>query len=116
MVKVKLAEALLRRKELAGKVDQLKTIQAKDLVEVKLARKAINESTDDIVAQVPLLKPADITAAYDWHARQLRLVDAAIQQANWTAEVELHEESLKDFVQPVRPTEGRGVTAAKAAT
>ena len=37
-MKVKLAEALLRRKELQGKVDILKQIQNKDLFEIKAMR------------------------------------------------------------------------------
>ena len=48
-MEVKLAEALLRRKELQGKVDKLKAISDKDLFEVKHGRKAVNDSWDVIV-------------------------------------------------------------------
>jgi hypothetical protein len=34
-MEIKLAEALLRRKELQGKVDQLKSIKDRDIFEVK---------------------------------------------------------------------------------
>lgn len=98
MATIKLAEALLRRKELAGKVDQLKTINAKDLFEVKAQRRPVTDSLDDIVAQVPKLTASQVTAEYDWHARQLRLVDAAIQQANWTCDVEVNDSVMGDFV------------------
>ena len=96
-MKVKLAEALLRRKELQGKVDVLKQIQDKQLFEVKAQRKQVTESIDDIVVMVPKLTASQVTAEYDWHARQLRLVDAAIQQANWTCEIEVQETVMADF-------------------
>lgn len=97
---VKLAEALLRRKELQGKVDQLKQIKDKDLFEVKGKRQKISDDLDDVILQVPLLSAQQVTAEYDWHARQLRLIDAAIQQANWTTEVAVDESVMKDYVAP----------------
>ena len=96
-MKIKLAEALLRRKELQQKVDVLKNIQAKDLFEVKARRKQVSDSIDDIIAEVPKLTASQVTAEYDWHARQLRLVDAAIQQANWTCEVDVSDTVMGDF-------------------
>lgn len=96
-MKVKLAEALLRRKELQGKVDALRQIQNKDLFEVKAQRRQVTESLDDIIAQVPKLTASQVTAEYDWHARQLRLVDAAIQQANWTCEIEVDQTVMSDY-------------------
>lgn len=99
-MKVKLAEALLRRKELQGKVDVLKSIKDKDLFEVKARRQAVGDGIDDVIAQVPKLTASQVTAEYDWHARQLRLVDAAIQQANWTCEVEVNDSTMGDFTQP----------------
>lgn len=96
-MKVKLAEALLRRKELQGKVDTLKHIQDKNLFEVKAQRRQVTESLDDIIAQVPKLTASQVTAEYDWHARQLRLVDAAIQQANWTCEIEIDQTVMSDY-------------------
>lgn len=96
-MKVKLAEALLRRKELQGKVDVLKQIQDKNLFEVKAQRKQVTDSIDDIVAMVPKLTASQVTAEHDWHARQLRLVDAAIQQANWTCEIDVQDTVMADF-------------------
>ncbi|MEY4720066.1 MAG: hypothetical protein RL563_2684 [Pseudomonadota bacterium] len=96
-MKVKLAEALLRRKELQGKVDVLKVIKDKDLFEVRARRQPVAEGIDDIVAQVPKLTASQVTKEYDWHARQLRLIDAAIQHMNWVCELEVHDESMKDF-------------------
>lgn len=95
--KIKLAEALLRRKELQGKVDMLKQIKDKDLFEVKAQRKQVTENIDDIVAAVPKLTASQVTAEFDFYARQLRLVDAAIQQANWTVEVEIVDTVMGDY-------------------
>lgn len=96
-MKAKLAELLLRRKELQMKVDQLKQIQSLQLQEVKVTRKAAHEGFDDVVATVSKVKPEEITHAYDWHARRLRLVDAAIQQANWQTEVEIQEDCMSEY-------------------
>jgi hypothetical protein len=97
---VKLAEALLRRKELQGKVDQLKGILAKgqQLFEVKVTRKAAHEGIDDIIATVPKLTASQVTAEHDFYARRLRLIDAAIQQANWTTELpQIDQSVMEDF-------------------
>lgn len=96
-MEVKLAEALLRRKELQGKVDVLKQIKDKDLFEVRGKRQKISDDLDDVIAQVPLLTASQVTHEYDWHARQLRLVDAAIQQANWTTVVELDQAVMSEY-------------------
>jgi|SRR5579859_2072941 hypothetical protein len=97
-MKVKLAEALLRRKELQQKVDVLKNIKQSNLFEMKGQRTKVTDSVDDIVLQVPKLYVSQVTEEYDWHARQLRLVDAAIQQANWQTELELDPASMGDYV------------------
>ena len=94
---IKLAEALLRRKELQGKVDMLKQIKDKDLFEVKAQRKNVTENIDDIIVAVPKLTASQVTAEFDFYARQLRLVDAAIQQANWTVEVEIGDTVMGDY-------------------
>ena len=96
-MKVKLAEALLRRKELQGKVDVLKSIKDKQLFEVVARRQQVTVSIDDVVAQVPKLTASQVTAEYDFYARQLRLVDAAIQQANWTTDIDTADSVMSDF-------------------
>lgn len=98
MQTVKLAEALLRRKELEAKVAILKAFKDKDMFEVRVQRKPAAENIDDIVAAVPKLTASQVTAEYDWHARQLRLVDAAIQQANWTTHVDVADTVMADYV------------------
>jgi len=98
-MKVKLAEALLRRKELNEKVDQLKKINVQGLFEVKAQRKNVTENIDDIIVSVPKITLAQVAAGHDWYAKQLRLIDAAIQQANWTTEIEVGTDVMKDYTE-----------------
>ncbi len=99
-MKVKLAEALLRRKELQGKVDNVKGIKEQNLFEVRVKRVSAAEGIDEVTAAVPKLELSQVTHEFDWHARQLRLVDAAIQQANWTTEIDIGDASMGDYVAP----------------
>ena len=96
-MKVKLAEALLRRKELQQKVDVLRQVDEKAFYDVKAQRIKVTDSLDDIVAHVPKLEAGQVTREFDWHARQLREVDAAIQQANWTTEIEVGQANMADY-------------------
>ena len=92
-----MAEALLRRKELEAKLKVLADIDAKALYETKAKRVKVTDSIDDVVATVPKLTASQVTKEYDWTARQLRRVDSAIQQTNWTVEVEVDEQVMADF-------------------
>ena len=104
--KIKLAEALLRRKELQGKVDVLKLIKDKDLFEVKCRRQNVTENIDEVIAQVPKLTASQVTHEFDWHSRRLRMIDAAIQQANWITEIAVEPTVMDDYTskspEPVR--------------
>ena len=100
MKKIKLAEALLRRKELGAKVTQLQQIKQEGLFEVKVDRKPAHEGIDDIIAQVPKISIAQVTDSYDWHARRLRMIDSAIQQANWNTEIEVDNSTMSDYKEP----------------
>lgn len=97
MAQITLAEALLRRKELQGKVDQLKGIVNKDIYEVKAVRKNVADGIDDVVATVPKLTAQQVTHEYDWYARQLRLCDAAIQRANWATQIEVDNSVVAEY-------------------
>lgn len=97
MAKIKLAEALLRRKELQGMVDMAKAIKAQDIFEVTTTRRLAHEGVDDVIAKVPKLELKQVTAEYNMYSRQLRLVDAAIQQANWTHEIEVDDIVMRDY-------------------
>ena len=105
-MKIKLAEALLRRKELQEKLDRLRQLREEDWFRTRTARKAAHEGFDDVIAQVPLLTEPQIEHAYDWHAKQLRIVDGIIQQANWTCEVDVPDAAVGDYAEPVYLREG----------
>ena len=96
-MKIKLAEALLRRKELNNKVDILRTLKDKPIFERIVQRRQITDSIDDITAQVPKLTASQVTAEYDFYARQLRKIDAVIQHANWTVELDLDDIVMGDY-------------------
>lgn len=97
MPKVKLAEALLRRKELQEKVAQLRLIKEKDIFEMKVERIKVTESVDNIRAAVPILEANQVTAEYDFYAKKLRIIDSVIQQANWTCAVDV-KDTMGDYV------------------
>ena len=96
---MKLADALLRRKELQQKVDQIRQIKDKDLFEFRFERKQINENLDDIKAQVPKCELNQVTKEYDYYANKLRLIDGAIQQLNWTTDIAVDSMVWKDYAE-----------------
>ena len=100
MAKIKLAEALLRRKELQQHVDRLDAINREGLSEEKIQRKMAHEGVDDIIASVPRISMEQVTHCYNSHARALREVDAVIQQANWNTEVEVDDCYLAEYTDP----------------
>jgi hypothetical protein len=100
MKNLALAELLLRRKELQQKVDRLRPLNEKDLYEVKINRKQINETVDELAMKVPRIKASDGMAMYDHYAKRLRLVDAAIQRANWETQVPVDESLMDDYISP----------------
>jgi len=97
MKSLKLADALLRRKELSQKVDQIRQVKTTALFEVKIQRRQINETVDDITAQIPKCSLSQVTREYDYYANKLRLIDAAIQQLNWTTDIEVEPMVWKDY-------------------
>ena len=99
-MEIKLAEALLRRKELQAKVEVLKKFRENQIYyQIRGERKKVTEGLDEISADLPKLDANQVTAEYDFHARQLRLIDAAIQQVNWTAPVIVDDMVMQDFVE-----------------
>ena len=100
-MEIKLAEALLRRKELNAKVEQLSRIKDNDMFyQLRSKRIAVMEGVDNLDADFPKLTAAQVTAEYDFYARQLRLIDGKIQQTNWTAVIDCPE-CMTDYV-PVK--------------
>lgn len=87
---IKLAEALLRRKELAEKLNVLRHFKDNHaFYEVRGQRVKVTEGLEDINVNYPKLEVSQVTAEFDFVAKQLRLVDALIQQANWTTVLEV---------------------------
>ena len=82
---IKLAEALLRRKELSEKLNVLRHFKDNQLFyEIRGKRVPVTEGLEEINVNYPRLEASQVTAEFDFVAKQLRLVDALIQQANWT--------------------------------
>lgn len=91
---MKIAEALLLRKQLDGKVKQLEPLKLQGdngVYETKTQRRSINENVDEIIAQVARVDLKTITREYDHYATELRRLDASIQKANWTFDVDYKE-------------------------
>lgn len=87
---MKLAEALVMRKHLEAKVEQLKPLKLqgdKGLFEVQTNRKNVSENVDEITTQVPKVTLKDVTEEYDRYSKALRQIDTAIQQTNWSADL-----------------------------
>jgi len=97
-MQIKLAEALLRRKELAEKVNIVRQIKDAQLVyQVRNKRIHVTEQVESLDVDFPKLTLSQVTAEFDYVAKQLRLIDALIQQANWTTELEVDPMVLEAF-------------------
>ena len=91
---MKIAQALLLRKQLEENVKQLtpvKQLGEQGMFELKTQRAKITDEVDEIRFQLPKITLADVTAEYDKYATALRKIDAAIQKANWEFDVTFTE-------------------------
>lgn len=91
---MKIAQALLLRKQLEKKVAQLEPIKQwgeQGLLETKISRKNVNETTDEVTINTPRVTLKEITMNYDMYASALRKLDASIQKANWEFDVDFTE-------------------------
>ena len=103
-MKIKLAEALLRRKELAAKMEVVKKLKDNQIYyEIRAQRVNVLAGIDEISANFPKLTLSQVIAEIDYVAKQLRLVDALIQQANWTTELEVDSMVMEAFPIPPQP-------------
>ena len=96
-MKYALAELLLRRKELDGKVREVTGFKVADVFEMRVKRVKVADGIDKVVANVPKLSLKEVTAEHDFYARQLRMVDALIQRTNWETEVTSTGDLMADF-------------------
>jgi hypothetical protein len=88
---MKIAQALLLRKQLEKKVAQLEPIKRSGddgLFVTKVNRINVTEQTDEVSIQVPKITLEEVTKEYDKYASALRKLDASIQKANWEFDVD----------------------------
>lgn len=88
---MKIAEALVLRKHLEQKVDQLKPLKMagdNGVFELKVERVKVSEEVDEAKIQIPKLDLKTITAEYDKYSKALRELDTSIQKANWQYDVD----------------------------
>ena len=88
---MKIAQALLLRKQLEEKVKQLQPIKQlgdNGLFEIKTSRRNVSTDTDEVTFQIPKVTLTEVTQEYDKYATALRKLDAAVQKANWEFEVD----------------------------
>ena len=91
---MKIAQALLLRKQLEKKVAQLEPIKNQGdggLFETKVRRVNVTEQMDEVTIQTPRITLLDVTKEYDRYATALRKLDASIQKANWEFDVDFTE-------------------------
>jgi len=88
---MKIAQALLLRKQLEKKVAQLEPIKQmgdQGIFETKVKRVNVSEQMDEVSIQTPRITLSEITKEYDKYASALRKLDASIQKANWEFDVD----------------------------
>lgn len=91
---MKISEALLLRKQLEKKVQQLEPLKLegeKGIFETKVDRIKINEEIDEARLKISKINISELTAEYDKYASALRKLDASIQKANWSFDVDFKE-------------------------
>lgn len=92
---MKIAEGLLLRKQLQAKTEQLKPLRDlgdRGVFDQQVKRTNVSENVDELTIVTPRVTLADITRTYDHYATQLRKLDAALQKANWTHDLDFKEE------------------------
>jgi hypothetical protein len=96
-IQMKLAECLLRRKELQSHLDRLADIKSRDLFEIRVKRIKVMDGVDEVTANVPKLSASQVNAEYNFYAKALRNIDALIQNCNWTTEVPSSSQWFEDY-------------------
>lgn len=88
---MKIAQALLLRKQLEAKVKQLEPLKIngeQGVYETKVERVKISEEIDEARMTIPRITLKEITSEYDKYATALRKLDAAVQKANWEFDID----------------------------
>lgn len=110
-----ISEALLLRKQLEQKVEQLRPLKLRGdegLFETKITRRNVSETVDEATITVPRVTLADVTRTFDFYAGELRKVDAAIQKANWQFEVDYTEKQAPSSTDTTDAPTPTSITAA----
>jgi hypothetical protein len=106
---MKIAEGLLLRKQLALKVEQLKPLKdlgERGVFDQQVKRVNVSENVDQLTIVTPRVSLEDITLTFDHYATQLRKLDAALQKANWTHDLDFKEEKAPEPKAPEDITRG----------
>jgi len=93
---MKLAEALLLRKQLEAEVKRLEPLKlqwSNGAFETKIIRRPLSDTVDEATVTMPKISFEEFTREYSKKATQLRKLDTAIQKANWAHDVDFNEES-----------------------
>jgi hypothetical protein len=96
-MEIKLADALLRRKELQEKVKLTGNFRNSDLYTTKVKRVKVSDGIDEVTADIPTLELNEVTAELDFYSQQLRKIDAVIQQANWATDVSVDNDAMSNY-------------------
>ena len=92
---MKIASALLLRKQIEAKVKQLEPIKLKGdtgLFDTKVKRVKASDDVDEVTTEIPRITLSEITKEYDKYATALRKLDAAVQKANWQYDVDFTDD------------------------
>ena len=93
MKEMKVAEALLLRKNYEQKLSRLEIFKDAELYEVKTSRKQIKEGEiEEITTKAPRLSLKEVMEEYNNLSKRIRQLDASIQKANWDNSVELPDD------------------------
>ena len=98
MLTMTLADALLRRKELHDLIGRMKPLMQRDLFDTHVKRVKVSDAIDEATIAVPKVAWSEFERQYNLYAKQLRLVDAAIQRANWTTDIEVDPIVTEDYI------------------
>lgn len=93
---MKIAEGLLLRKQLEQKVAQLQPLKQmgdSGIFKMDVQRVKVSDEIEEARITIPRVTVSDITQTFDHYASELRKLDASIQKANWSYDLDYKEVS-----------------------
>ena len=96
-MQITLSSALLRRKDLNGRIVLISSIMGKAKFEPKVVRRPVHEGIDNITAYLPKVSKDQMTKELNWHSSALREIDSRIQKSNWNTNVGVPAFAFKDY-------------------